>query len=92
MKLRREGQTDNVERVVVQRKPNPPIVTDFVACVGCRAVYFAPIPKPDAKPALTSSEMRGIGGPAPDTDAALKRDAAIAARDYLKPGRKRPRR
>ena len=42
MKLRREGQTDNVERVVVQRKPNLPIVTDFVACVGCRAVDPAP--------------------------------------------------
>lgn len=80
---------EHFERVVVQRKPNSPIVTDFVACVGCRAVYFAPIPKPDPKPALAGVEMRGIGGPAPDTDAALKRDAAIAARDYVKPGRTR---
>jgi hypothetical protein len=28
------------ERIVVQRKPNPPITTDFVACLACRAMYF----------------------------------------------------
>jgi len=22
---------------------HPPVVTDFVACVGCKAVYFAPV-------------------------------------------------
>jgi hypothetical protein len=82
---------ENFQRVVVQRKPNPPIVTDFVACVGCRAMYFAPRPQPDPKPALAGAEMRGIGGPAPDTDDALKRDAALAARDYVKPGRSRKR-
>ena len=36
------GDSENFERIVVRRKPNPPIVTDFVACVGCRAMYFAP--------------------------------------------------
>ena len=25
---------EHFERVVVQRKPQPPLVTDFVACVG----------------------------------------------------------
>ena len=78
--------SESFERVVVQRKPSPPIVTDFVACVGCRAMYFAP--QPDPNPALAGAQMRGIGSPAPDTDAVLKRDAAIAARDYEKPGRR----
>ena len=55
-------------------------------------MYFAPRPQPDPKPALAGAEMRGLGGPAPDTDAALKRDAAIAARYYVKPGRTRARR
>lgn len=34
---------ENFERVVVQRRPHPPIVTDFVACVGCRSVYYSPL-------------------------------------------------
>ena len=61
---------ENFERVVVQRKPNPPIVTDFVACVGCRAMYFAPAASVPVDPAL-------------------ERDAAIAARDYVKPGHRK---
>jgi hypothetical protein len=32
--------------------------------------------------------MKAIGGPEPDTGAKLKRDAADAAKDYVKPGRK----
>ncbi len=59
---------ENFQRVIVQRKPNPPIVTDFVACVGCLAMYYAP-------------------AAAVPVDPALERDAAIAARDYVKPGR-----
>ena len=39
---------ENFERVVVQRKPHPPIVTDFVACVGCKAM---------------GQDMKAIGGP-----------------------------
>ena len=42
---------ENFERVVVERVPNRPIVTDFVACVGCRAMYFAPQGKPPKPPA-----------------------------------------
>ena len=37
---------ENFERVIVQRKPHGPIVTDFVACVGCRVMYFSPL-RPD---------------------------------------------
>jgi hypothetical protein len=38
---------ENFERIVVQRRPHPALVTDFVACVGCKAVYFAPVRRPD---------------------------------------------
>jgi hypothetical protein len=82
---------ENFQRVIVQRKPHAPIVTDFVACVGCRAMYFAPVPKRDPPERRPGHGMQAIGAPAPDTDAALKRDAAIAARDHLKPGRKHKR-
>ena len=52
-----------------------------------KAMYFAPVRRPD--PPEPSQEIRGIGGPEPrpDNGAALKRDAADAARDYRKPGR-----
>jgi hypothetical protein len=78
---------ENFERVVVRRKPHDPIVTDFVACVGCRAMYFAPISLADAPPAGPGDNMGAIGGPEPDSAAALKRDAAEAALDYRKPRR-----
>jgi len=41
--------SENFERVVVQRKPAAPIVTDFVACVGCSAMYWLPL-RPHADP------------------------------------------
>ena len=79
---------ENFERVVVNRKPNSPVVTDFVACVGCKAMYFAPVRTLDLPESRPGHEMRGIGGPEkPDTAEALKRDAAEAAKDYRKPGR-----
>ena len=34
---------DRFERVVVQRLPNPAIVTDFVACLACSAMFFGPL-------------------------------------------------
>lgn len=81
---------ENFERVVVQRKLNAPIVTDFVACVGCRAMYFAPV-LPIAAPTLPPGHGKGIGGPPPgrvlDSSDKLKRDAAEAAKSYAKPGR-----
>jgi hypothetical protein len=78
---------ENFERVVVRRKPHDAIVTDFVACVGCRAMYFAPVHVPDPAPVKPGDRMGAIGGPEPDSAAALKRDAADAAQDYRKPGR-----
>jgi hypothetical protein len=79
---------ENFERVVVHRKPQDPIVTDFVACVGCRAMYFAPVHVPDPAPVKPGDRMGAIGGPESDSAAALKRDAADAAQDYVKPGRR----
>ena len=76
---------ENFERVVVQRKPHAPIVTDFVACVGCRAMYWAPQAAPLPPEQRPGHEMKAIGGPQPDSSAALKRDAAEAAKDYRKP-------
>jgi hypothetical protein len=29
--------------VLVQRLPNPAIVTDFVACLACSAMFFHPL-------------------------------------------------
>ena len=80
---------ENFERIVVQRKPHPPVVTDFVACVGCKAMYFAPVRRLDPPEIRPGHGMLGIGGhePGPDSSTALKRDAADAAQDYRKPGR-----
>jgi hypothetical protein len=88
------GGFENFERIVVQRKPNAPVVTDFVACVGCRAMYWSPLRRPDPEPRRTGHEMKGIGGPEKvslDSAPALKRDAVDADKDYRKPGRS-PRR
>ena len=59
---------ENFERIVVQRKPHPAVVTDFVACVGCKAVYFAPLRRPEPPEIRPGQEMRGIGGPEPRRD------------------------
>ena len=87
---------ENFERVVVRRPPGAPIVTDFVACVGCHAVYLAPLPKPDSRALAAGDKLSAIGPTPPprtwpgDSDAALRRDAAEAAKDYVKPGRPTP--
>jgi len=82
---------ENFERVIVQRKPHGPIVTDFVACVGCRTMYLAPVRPADPPDWRPGHEMKAIGGPEPqpalDSAELLKRDAAAAAKDYVKPGR-----
>ena len=54
---------ENFERVVVQRPPGAPIVTDFVACVGCRAMYFAPLPKADPRALGPGDKVAAIGPP-----------------------------
>ena len=78
---------ENFERVVVQRKPHAPLVTDFVACVGCKTMYWAPVRHPDPLPPRPGDGMKAIGGPQLDSADALKRDAADAAKEYRKPGR-----
>ena len=80
---------ENFERIIVQREPQPPVVTDFVACVGCKAVYFSPVRRPDPPEIRPGHEMRGLGGPEPrpDISVALKLDATESAKDYRKPGR-----
>ena len=79
---------ENFERIVVQRRPHPPVVTDFVACVGCRAVYWLRVGTLIRADSAWSRDA-ALGGPEPrpDTSEALKRDAADAAKDYRKPGR-----
>jgi len=81
---------ENFERVVVYRNPHPPIVTDFVACVGCKAMYWAPARPLDPPQHRPGHEMKAIGGP--DNSEALKRDAVEAAKDYRKPGHTKARR
>jgi len=82
---------ENFERVIVSRQAGP-IVTDFVACVGCKAVYLARLPKPTPPEARPGRNIGAIGPPPPprtwadDTSAALQRDAAEAAKE---PGRHR---
>lgn len=76
----------NFERVVVQRKPGALIVTDFLACADCRAMYFAPVPA-EAPNRLPPGHGIGIGGPQLDSDEKLKRDANEAAKAYRKPSR-----
>lgn len=79
---------ENFERVIVQRLPHSPIVTDFVACVGCRTMYFAPIR--ETRPVFPPGYGHGTGGgPQCDSDKKLKRDAAEAAKDYRKPGHRK---
>ena len=72
----------NFERVVVQRKAHSPIFTEFLACVGCRTMHWAPQPRPLPPERRPGHVMMGIGGPetsSADSAAALKRDAADAA-------------
>lgn len=37
---------ENFQRVVVERVPSRPVVTDLIACVECHCVYYSPLPKP----------------------------------------------
>lgn len=84
------------ERVIVQRRPNGPITTDFVACASCKAVYFDPLPAIVVTRSEGSTPGGAIGGPdggrscssPPQRHDALMRDVRDAAKDYVKPGRK----
>lgn len=44
---------ENFERVIVERVLARPVVTDLVACVECRCVYYSPLPR--AAPAAARS-------------------------------------
>lgn len=81
------------ERVVVERQPRGSYTTDFVACARCKTMYFVPLPPVVVTPRPPGST--GYGGPfngSPTRDSAeqLKRDAAEAAKGYVKPGRHTP--
>jgi hypothetical protein len=43
---------ESFTRVIVERRPASPIVTDFVACVGCSAMYWSPRAAKPADPLL----------------------------------------
>lgn len=88
---------DNFQRVVVERVIGRPVVTDLVACVDCHIVYYLPLPKPEpAAPLPARHGMGSLGGAMPkgwidpslDSLERLKADARVAARDYVKPGRR----
>ena len=73
-------RSEKFQRVVVRRPASGPIVTDFVACVGCRLMY--PAPMLDRSP-LPPQHGVGVGGPRPPTD----REIEEAAGSCRKPGR-----
>ena len=56
---------ENFERVVVERVLSRPVVTDLVACVECRCVYYSPLPKPAAAPSLGPPMPSGVVGNEP---------------------------
>ena len=58
--------SENFERVVVERRPHAAVVTDFVACVGCRAMYLAPLSRASLVQARSTPGSFGVGGPQPD--------------------------
>ena len=79
------------ERVVVQRLLRGPYTTDFVSCTRCKTMFFAPLPPIEVTPRAPGS--LGHGGPfngSPIPDEKLSRDAAEAAKEYVKPGRHTP--
>lgn len=65
------------ERIVVDRKPKPPFVTEFVACARCRAMYHSPVrveapsTSPESSPQPTLRGTAAQGGtralPSPST-------------------------
>lgn len=79
---------ESFDRVIVQRRPHGPIITDFVACVGCKAMYYAPQRPLDPPEQRPGHGMQAVGPGQPDSSEALKRDAKEAAHDYVKPGRR----
>jgi hypothetical protein len=56
---------ENFERVVVERVPSRPVVTDLIACVECRCVYYAPLPKGTAARSSGPPMPSGVVGNEP---------------------------
>ena len=86
---------EHFERVVVERMHSGPVVTDFLACVGCSAMYFAPEPK--GVPVPKPFGFESYGGPQlpprehpSDTRDKLKDEIREGAKDYVKLGRRTP--
>lgn len=68
---------ENFDRIVVQRRPQPPIVTDFVAC---NTMYWAP-GGPSSPPQLSSVRM-SIGPPPAEASFAGLKNLGWRTRDY----------
>ena len=56
---------ENFERVVVERVLSRPVVTDLIACVECRCVYYSPLPKPLPTPPSGTAMPSGVVGNEP---------------------------
>lgn len=56
------GRSEQFERVVVQRRPGPPVATDLVRCMACRAVYHLPHVAEATDPALARDAHRAAAG------------------------------
>jgi hypothetical protein len=67
------------ERVVVERAGRPPLLSPFVACVECQAVYHAPPPR------TIDTETRRIRDSA--RHASLMAEVIEGAKRYRKPSR-----
>lgn len=52
---------EKFERVVARALPHDPIVTDVVACVGCRAMYSALLLRSAPPPQKSGNAMGAIG-------------------------------
>ena len=79
---------ENFERIVVQRKPHPPIVTDFVACVGCKTMYFSPVPRPGSRSKATRGRHEGDWRTRDVGRAEARRDRRIKRLSQARPVRK----
>jgi len=48
---------ENFERVIVERVVDRPVITDLLACVECRCVYYSPLPRPAPAPPRGGPQM-----------------------------------
>ena len=50
---------ENFQRVIVERVLSKPVITDLLACVECRCVYYSPLPR--AGPVVHDGPAMGSG-------------------------------